>query len=120
MARILFFHYRHAKEGKPVLRALQDAGHHVTEAVPEYADFKPSLEVARPEVVVADCTEAFNKVVEACDYITSTKQYKAVPVVLTNLDPGNHGYVKAKLGDATVVAPGDVVGAVAAAVDPGA
>lgn len=112
MARILFFHYRQAKRGKPVLRALQDAGHQVWEAAPEFPDFKPTLEVARPEAVVADCTERYHHVVESVDYLVSTKAYRDVPVVLTNLEAGSAGYVRSKLPRAVIVAPDEVVDAV--------
>ena len=115
MANVLLFHYREAQTGRAIFKQLKAAGHNVVDAVPEYPDFEPSIEVARPEVVVADCTKLFNKAIEAADFVTSRKAYREVPVLLVNLDDANQGFAKMKLPGAKRVAQDEVVAAVAEA-----
>ncbi len=114
MANILFFHYRAARHGRAILQALKDAGHKVVDAVPEYPDFQPSLELAQPDVVVVEGSQNANRGLEAADFVVGKPAYKDALVLLVNWPEGLVRMAEMKLPQARLVAADEVVPAVEA------
>lgn len=108
MANVLVLHYREAQVGRGIVKALTAAGHRVAEAVPEHPEYASTLEVTEPDVLVVECSQGWNKGVEAAGHITGSQAYRDLPVLLVNLPAAGAGFKKMKVPEAREVAPEQV------------
>lgn len=113
MASVLLLHYREAQTGRQIAKDLKAAGHRVAEAVPEHPEFESTLEVAEPDVLVVECSQGWNKGLEAAGHITGKQAYRDLPVLLVNLPEAGAGFKRMKVPEALEIDPDGIVEAVA-------
>ncbi len=112
MVNVLVLHYREARVGRQLIKGLKAAGHTVADAVPEHPEFLSTLEVVDPDVLVVECTQGWNKGLEAAGHITDKQGYRDLPVLLVNLPEAGAGFKRMKVPEALEVEGDGIVEAV--------
>lgn len=113
MVSVLLLHYREAQTGRQIAKDLKAAGHRIAEAVPEHPEFESTLEVADPDVLVVECSQGWNKGLEAAGHITGKQAYRDLPVLLVGLPEAGAGFKRLKVPEALEIGPEGIVEAVA-------